>query len=137
MNISPKVLYTCNRGAADVADPRQFGHVQLTSLVGGMMAKEAGRNVFIKPVSAAASDIAARIPHQSQNPVPNNRILCQLPPGGSQGCSRDGGACRKNSQSLDWEFFIFRKSASANYSSSWRTRLRRGRRWYGRGWPDR
>ena len=35
-----------SRGAADVADPRQFGHAQLPSLVGGVMPKEARRNII-------------------------------------------------------------------------------------------
>jgi len=30
-----------------------------------------------------SSEITARIPHQSQQPVPKGRLLCQLPPGGS------------------------------------------------------
>ena len=34
------------RGAADVADPRQFRHIELSSLVGGIVAKEARRNII-------------------------------------------------------------------------------------------
>ena len=41
-----KVDVLVSRGAADVADPRQFGHIQLTSLVGGIVPKEARRNII-------------------------------------------------------------------------------------------
>ena len=41
-----KVDVLVSRGAADIADPRQFGHIQLTSLVGGIVAKEARRNII-------------------------------------------------------------------------------------------
>ena len=37
------ILISC--GAADVADPRQFGHIHLTSFVGGIVPKEARRNI--------------------------------------------------------------------------------------------
>ena len=36
-----KVDVLVNRGTADVAAPRQFGHIELSSLVGGIVPKEA------------------------------------------------------------------------------------------------
>ena len=41
-----KIDVLVSRGAADVADSRQFGHIQLSSLVGGIVAKEARRNII-------------------------------------------------------------------------------------------
>ena len=38
------VLVSC--GAADVADSRQFGHIELSLLVGGIVAKESRRNII-------------------------------------------------------------------------------------------
>ena len=41
-----KTYVLVSRGAADVADPRQFGHIQLPSFVGGIVPKEARRNII-------------------------------------------------------------------------------------------
>ena len=41
-----KVDVLVSRGVADVADPRQFGHIELSSLVGGIVAKEARRDII-------------------------------------------------------------------------------------------
>ena len=38
------VLVSC--GAADVADPRRFGHIELSSLVSGMVSKKSGKNII-------------------------------------------------------------------------------------------
>ena len=41
-----KVDVLVSRGAADVADPRKLGHIQLTSLVCGIVAEESRRNII-------------------------------------------------------------------------------------------
>ena len=75
-----KVDVLVSRGAADVADPRQFGHIQLTSLVGGIVPKEARRNIIggylrsadLLPLCVLHAGADSRPNHGQFQPVEHN-----------------------------------------------------------------
>ena len=63
-----------NCGSADVADPCEFRHIQLLALVGGVVSKEGGGDVFfahLRPPNLPT--LGSGIFHARPHPCPNYR----------------------------------------------------------------
>ena len=69
-----KVDVLVSRGAADVADSRQFGHIELSSLEGGVVPKEARRNIIGGHLrSADLLPLCLCVLHAGADSRPNHR----------------------------------------------------------------
>ena len=67
------IVFVCC-GSADVADPCEFRHIQLLALVGGVVAKEGGRDVLFAHLrSADLSPFGSGVLHATTHSRPNHR----------------------------------------------------------------